>query len=135
MVRITAEIEGFGVETSVVCCFDPTVVIARLREVFPELIVSPLDSSWKNYVGLSQIDAGTAALRIAENDARRRGPIWLFELPVFGGVAIRGKAERYVVCFQSDHPIHEPYLSRIVGFMEELKFASCVELKLEDRRR
>lgn len=131
---MSAEIEAAGVDMSIVCCFDPTVVLARLRKAFPELVVSPLDSSWKTYVGLAKIDAGATTLRIAENDAQRRGPIWTFELPLFDGTAIRGKAERYIVCFQSKEPIPESHRDRIIDFLHELQFASCVEVKSVELR-
>jgi hypothetical protein len=69
------------------------------------------------------------ALQIAKNDAYRRGPIWTFHLPNGSAPPIRGKSERYEVRIWSDEPIPEPLRSRLIAFLEELRFSSCVEIR------
>src|SRR5687767_5447316 len=49
MFVISASVTGAGMDTDIVCCFDPAVVVVRLREAFPEVEVIPEDFSWKAY--------------------------------------------------------------------------------------
>src|SRR5579859_529590 len=97
MFRISAEITGAGMNTDVVCCFDPNIVMVRLRAAFPELEVVAVDFAWRDYDAFKQWGAVEGAIRTAENDARRRGPVWTYRLPVSGRPPIRGRAERYDV--------------------------------------
>jgi hypothetical protein len=126
---ISASVVGHGMDKNIVCCFDPTIVIVRLREAFPEVEVVPKDFAWRDYDAFRQRGVVEGAVRIAENDARRRGPIWTFRLPVPGKQPIRGRAERYDVSIWSEEPIPEPLRSRFIGFLQELRFAPCVEVK------
>jgi hypothetical protein len=102
--EVAAKIPGFGCSRDNVGCFDPTVVIGRLKEAFPEAEVDAEDRAWRDFEGLKRLGevegerpAKDASLRIAASDARRRGPIWAFELPTAEGTRIRGYAERYCV--------------------------------------
>jgi hypothetical protein len=129
--EISANVTGAGMDADVVCCFDPTVVIARLRQAIPDVEVIRQDFAWRDYESFKQRGAveGDGALRIAEKDARRRGPIWAFRLPVPGMSPIRGRAERYAVSIWSDVPVPEPLRSRFIAFLEGLCFAPCVSVK------
>jgi hypothetical protein len=129
MFEISANITGGGLKMSNICCFDPTVVVVRLREAFPDVEIVPEDMAWRYYDHFKRRGAVEGAVRIAENDARRRGPIWTFRLPVSGGQPIRGRAERYDVTIRSEQEIPEPLGSRFIAFLEELRFAPCVSVK------
>jgi len=129
MFTISASIPGHGLDKAIVCCFDPTIVVARLREAFPEVEIIPQDFAWRDYDTFKQHGLGEDAVRIAVNDARRRGPIWTFRLPVAGGPPLRGRAERYDVTLFSEEPIPEPLRSRFLAFLDGLRFAPCVEVQ------
>jgi hypothetical protein len=131
MFRISASVNGAGTDSNVVCCFDPTMVIVRLRRVFPDVEVIPQDFAWRDYDAFKQrgLVEGDGALRIAENDARRRGPIWTFRLPAPGQPPICGRAERYDVSIWSEQPLPEPLRSRFLEFLEGLRFADCVSVE------
>src|SRR5437868_2704387 len=127
--EISASVTGGGFDPNVVCCFDPTIVIARLRQAFPEVEVISQDFAWRDYDAFKQRGVVDGAVRVAENDARRRGPAWKFQLPVPGRAAICGLAERYGVRLLSEAPIPEPLRSRFIAFLEELRFAPCVTVR------
>ena len=141
MFSISAQIEGFGTEAHNICCFDPTIVVFRLRQAFPEIIIGPDDHAWRDCAAFTRMNALEptlssrapvgidGALRIAERDARRRGPLWTFELPLPDGRTLPGSAERHNVSFQSSQSIPEPYRSRILDFFHEMQFAPCVSVK------
>lgn len=116
-------------DTAVVGCFDPTVVVVRLKREFPDVVVSSEDLAWRDYDVFKQRGAVDHAVRIAQNDARRRGPIWAFRFPTSGGAPIKGRAERYNVQILSDEPIPEPLRSRFIAFLNELRFAPFVSVK------
>lgn len=132
MYDIVAEIEGGFGDPDVICSFDPTKVIARLQKAFPEIVVASKDYAWRDYdtfrstMGLTD---ESGALGVAARDARRRGPVWLFRLPVEGVEPIRGKAERHFVGFHSEVPFPEPLRTRLIQFTENLRFAPCVITK------
>jgi len=46
--EIEARIEGGFDDREVVCAFDPTKVVARLRAEFPGLEMDPKDYAWKD---------------------------------------------------------------------------------------
>jgi hypothetical protein len=120
--EIVAEITGGGMEKTIVGCFDPTTVIVRLMESFPEVTVGLEDLGWRDFDGFKQRGAVEGAIRIAENDARRRGPIWAFRMRTDTKQVITGHAERYYVSLSSEEPIPEPLKSRFVAFLESLRF-------------
>lgn len=129
MYEISANVAGGGLDKNVVCCFDPTIVVLRLRDAFPDIEIIPEDFAWKDYESFKNRGAVEGAVGIAENDARRRGPIWAFHLPVPGKISIGGRAERYHVSIFSDEPVPEPLRSRFIAFLQELRFAPCVIVK------
>jgi hypothetical protein len=128
MFQIAASIEGGFGDPDVVCAFDPNKVVVRLQRLFPDLEVDPRDYAWRDFDAFAQhglVDE-SGALGVAARDARRRGPVWLFRLSVGGEGVIRGQAERHFVTFSSDGPFPEPLRSRLIEFVEGLKFAPCV---------
>jgi hypothetical protein len=128
--EIVAMIEGGFDDPDVLCAFDPNKVVWRLRQLFPGVDVNPRDFAWRDFDAFTQhglVDE-SGALGIAARDARRRGPIWLFKLPTEYG-DINGKAERHFVSFYSDLPFPEPLRSRLISFVEGLRFAPCVRVK------
>jgi hypothetical protein len=129
MYVISAHVAGFGCDKRIVCCFDPSVVVVRLREAFPEMEIVPEEIAWRDHNLMKQHGSTEGAMQIARNDAYRRGPIWLFRLPNGSGPPIHGKSERYDVRIWSDEPIPELLRSRMLAFLEELRFSSCVEIK------
>lgn len=135
MFILSAEICGDGLDPAVVCCFDPTMVIARLRAAIPEVEVVPQDFAWRDYDAFKRHDVVESAVSSAQRDAWRRGPIWTFRLPAPDGPEMRGRAERYDVTIFCESPIPEPLKSRFLAFLEGLRFAPCVRVKavrLED---
>ena len=123
--KIAAEVPGCGTEIDVVGCFDPTVVIARLRRAFPdEVEVDPEDQGWKDYKAMLRLGGYEPALRTAERDAQRRAPIRLFRFPTGTEQVVYGKAERYHVSIWSEQPIPEPLKSRFLEFLRGLEFLS-----------
>ena len=129
MYLISADIRGAGMDKSIIYCFDPTIVVARLREVFKEINVTPQERSRNDLHRLVELEAPESAIEIAAADARRRGPIWTFELSTAASQKIRGRAERYCVTFISDAPIPEDFRIRIIAFLKQLQFSECVEIK------
>src|SRR5687768_1931780 len=129
MFEISAKVSGGGLDPNIVCCFDPTIVVVRLRKAFPEVEVIPQDFAWRDYDAFKQRGAVEGAVRVAENDARRRGPIWAFRFPVPDALPICGRAERYQVSIFSDVPVPEPLRTRFLAFLEELRFAPLVSVK------
>jgi hypothetical protein len=128
--EIVAKIEGGFDDPDVLCAFDPNKVVFRLRRLFPGLDVDPRDFAWRDFDQFTRhglVDE-SGALGVAARDARRRGPIWVFKLPAEYG-AIRGKAERHFVSFYSESPFPEPLRSRLIAFVEGLRFAPCVGVK------
>jgi hypothetical protein len=128
MYEVAAKIPGFGTELHNIGCFDPTIIICRLRKSFPEAVVNPEDFAWRDYDSFRRRGAIDGAVRIAESDARRRGPIWTFTIPTGPERVVRGKAERYVVSIFDTEPIPADLKSRFLSFLEELKFAPFVEV-------
>jgi len=129
--EIVAAIEGGFADPDVLCAFDPSKVVARLRREFPGIDVDPQDYAWRDFdlfVRRGLVDE-SGALGVAARDARRRGRLWLFRLPAADGVTVRGSAERHYVRFHSDTAFPEPLRSRLIGFAEGLRFAACVSVK------
>ncbi len=109
--------------------FDPTRVITQLRQYFPEVEVEERDYGDKDVElfeqALEQASAEekeslTKCLRIAKNDRRRRGPIWVFHIPLPDGSKITGHTSRYDVRIHSDEPIPEPLKTQFTQFLEGL---------------
>jgi len=130
MFIISAAIKGGFDDPDVVCAFDPNKVVFRACREFPGTEVDPRDYAWRDFdlfVQHGYVDE-SGALGVAARDARRRGPVWLFRIPAGEGT-IRGRAERHSVTFSSDFPFPEPLRSRLIEFVERLRFAPCVRVK------
>jgi hypothetical protein len=135
MFEIRAKIRGAGCDEAIIGCFDPTVAIVRLRKAFPEVTVDPEDFAWKYFDEFKRRGAVEGAVRIAESDARRRGPIWRFHLPLGNGRNAMGWAERYSVRILDEEPIPAPIRERFLAFLAELCFCAGVEMasvRIED---
>ena len=131
MFEIAASIEGGFDDPEVLCAFDPNKVVFRLRRLFPGLEVDPQDYAWRDFDLFTRhglVDE-SGALGVAARDARRRGPVWRFLVPVAGGGRVQGQAERHFVRFMSKSPFPEPLRSQLVAFVEGLRFAPCVGVK------
>jgi hypothetical protein len=128
--RIVASIEGGFDDPDVICAFDPTKVVARLRDEFPGLQIDPKDYAWRDHdLFLRMGPPSDGVTGVAMRDAQRRGPVWMFRLPDEGGALVRGRAERHFTCFDSEEPFPEPLRSRLLRFVEGLRFAPCVRVK------
>jgi hypothetical protein len=88
--EVRAVIPGAGYDNRIVGCFDPTRVVARLKDEIPEVVVEPRDHSQKDVETFKRLDNAGAALEIAEADARRRGPMWRIALPMADGRELKG---------------------------------------------
>ena len=119
MYQVIARIEGL--ETDGVGCFDPTAVVYRLMEELPEAIVCLHDYAWRDYETFSQMGA-EGAMRVAESDALRRGPIYLFRLRTGTQQEIKGVAERYRVRITSEQEIPADLRKRFLAFLGALRF-------------
>lgn len=104
-----------------VICFDPNKIVFRLMEEFPEIIVCYEDYGWRDYDLFKRRGAYEGAIRTAENDARRRAPIYIFRFRNLNGQIIRGKAERYFITIQSDKNIPAELKQRLLSFFDSLK--------------
>lgn len=79
--EVAARFPGGGIERDVACCFDPRVVMLRLRQEFGDLLESEFkDVSWKDHDHFLKVGACESAIRAAENDAMRRGPNFPFKI-------------------------------------------------------
>jgi len=105
-------------------CFDPRQVMNRMRAAFPELVESPRDylAEACDYFRRLSGAGAEGAFRIAIRDMQERGPKFLFEIPLSGGLAVRGTAERYWVSVSSkDADFPEDFRRRFVSFLESLR--------------
>jgi hypothetical protein len=125
MFEIAARIED---EDNAVGCFDPTKVILRLIDEIPEAIVCVHDYGWKDYDHFQQRSAYEGTIRVAENDARRRAPIYIFRLRTATKQVIRGHAERYIVSIRSDEEISNDLKQRFILFLNSLT-TNQIEIK------
>ena len=53
-------------------CFDPTKVVLHIRDQIPGVTVCIHDYAWRDYDSFVSRGAYEGAIRVAENDARRR---------------------------------------------------------------
>lgn len=72
---------------------DPTAIVVRLIEDVPRTIVCFEDLAWRDFDAFVARAAVSGCIPIAENDARRRGPIWSFRI-FRDGLATVGACER-----------------------------------------
>jgi hypothetical protein len=115
MFNLAARIDD---ENDAVICFDPTKVILKLMDEIPEVIVCIHDYGWDAYDYFQQRSAYEGAIRVAENDARRRAPIYAFRLRTGTKQIIKGQAERYYVSFRSNEEIPEALKQRVITYPE-----------------
>jgi hypothetical protein len=106
-----------------VTCFDPSIVIGRLSDEMPECVACLHDYAWKDYEAFLQAGASEDALQVAENDALRRGPIFIFRLRTNTSQVTLGTAERYWVRIWSKQEIPEDFKLRFLAFLRSLRSA------------
>lgn len=102
-------------------CFDPTRVVIRIRDEIPGVTVCVHDYAWMDYDSFVSRSAYYGTIRVAENDARRRGPIYRFRVRTGTNQAVRGSVERYRIQISSEQPIPEPIKSHFLNFFQTLK--------------
>ena len=121
--EVAAKIPGAGCDLDVAHCFDPTIVVLRLQKAFPtEITVCIHDYAWDNYDVFTERKAAMGAIRVAENDARRRGPVFIFRLRTDTNQEIIGRAERYAISISSQKPIPDSLKRRFIEFLKRLNF-------------
>lgn len=125
---VSAKIEW---DSDSVICFDPNKIVFRLMEEFPEIIVCYEDYGWRDYDLFKSRGLYEGAIRSAENDARRRAPIYIFRFRNSDGQIIRGKAERYFITIQSDKKIPTELKQKLLSFFDSLKIG---EIEIESCR-
>ena len=125
MFQIAARINS---ENDAVGCFDPTKVILRLMDEIPETIVCIEDYGWRDYDHFKQRSAYDGAIRVAESDARRRAPIYIFRFRTANSQIIKGHAERYIVSIRSDDEIPHDLQQRFILFLNSLRI-DPIEIK------
>lgn len=107
-------------KTNSVGCFDPSKVMARIRDNVPGVIVCLHDHAWDRHETFSSHGLD-AALETVANDARRRGPIYRCRINTGQSQQIiEGEAERYSVTIRSTQPIPEPLKSKILDALHSL---------------
>lgn len=129
---IRATIERGSSDLEVVAAFDPTIVAVRVQREFPDAELDPTDYAWRMLNACRRhgsVDEFGKVFDLEASDARRRGPIRLFRIPAPKGDWIRGSAERHRVWFHDEKPIPEPLRSRLLDFVERLRFAPCVTVQ------
>jgi lactoylglutathione lyase len=124
MDMVGAEVPGHGYDENAVGCFDPRIVIQRFYAVFPTMKMDQQDHSRRSQAFFLW-HFGDKGPRIAEADAVRRGPLWLFTLPV-GNTVLEGKVERYAVYVTGRPNIPEPARTQIIQILKGLQFAPYV---------
>ncbi len=89
------------------------------------------DYAWKDYDNFKQrsliegVGSGfEGALQTAENDARRRGPIFQFRLITQTKQEVRGVAERYIIRIISDQEIPVRLKQKFLTFLKSLTIES-----------
>lgn len=118
--EVAASFPGGGMREDVPCCFDPRIVMFRLRDEFGDLVESEFkDVSWDAHDRFLEIGAVEGAIRSARNDGMRRGPNFPFKIR-WEGETYQGNAERYVVRLSSPKPIPEALRRRFRAFLEKL---------------
>ena len=98
---------GFSHEDAMqsVCCFDPKMVLVHLKEEFGEAFLIDLtDYAWKDWKMFLRMNDVESAMKVAESDALRRGPIYKFVISE-NGVKVKGHVERYYIVLRSDKTI------------------------------
>jgi hypothetical protein len=110
-------------------CFDPTVIVVRLRDLFPDIEIDPQDYAWRDYDAFKQRGDTSGAIQVAENDAQQRGPLWLFRIPIPGQPALSGSVERYRFRISTDEPFQEAIKLRLITFLEGLQCKPEVEIR------
>ena len=137
--------------------FDPTVVIRKLAEQFCELTYCLDDRAWSDFDYFHSRGVLLGALwtdeeqrdpndvspsrhrvrHIAANDARRRGPIWLFRVIWHDGAVYHGKVEREFITLWSEQPFPDELRQRFVRSLQQLEFVppevSAYRLEGNDR--
>lgn len=115
---VSAKIEY---DSDSVICFDPNKIVFRLMEEFPEIIVCFEDYSWRDHDLFKRRGAYEGAIRTAENDARRRAPIYIFRFRNSDEQIIKGKAERYFITIKSNKKIPTKLKQRLLLFFDSFK--------------
>jgi len=105
-------------------CFDPTRIVVRIRDEIPGVTLCIHDYAWADYDSFVSRAGCAGAIRVAENDARRRGPIFIFRVRTETNQVIKGAAERYWVCINSESPIPEPIKSQFLTLFNSFKLGS-----------
>lgn len=72
---------------------DPSLVAHRLCTEVRQTTVCLEDLAWRDYDSFKERRVVSGALRVAENDARRRGPAWEFRI-LHDDLLISGHVER-----------------------------------------
>jgi hypothetical protein len=130
--EISAQIEGGFDDPEVIAAFDPSKIVGRVLREFPGTEFENKDWAWRMLRWVRErgrIEDFEKVFDLEASDARRRGPIWLFRIPNPEGGWIRGKVERHYVIFYLSTPFPEPLRSRLLDFVERLRFAPCVTVQ------
>ena len=130
--QISARIEGGSDDPEVIAAFDPSKVVSRVLSEFPGTEFELKDWAWRCLNGfrkLGRIADFEKVFDLEASDARRRGPVWQFRIPNPDGGWIRGKTERHYVTFSDKKPFVERLRSRLLDFVERLRFAPCVTVQ------
>ncbi len=130
--EISARIEGGFGDPEVIAAFDPSKIVSRVLREFPGTEFELKDWAWhalNTFRERGRADLFQFLFDLEAPDARRRGPVWLFRIPNPNGGWIRGQAERHYVTFSDKKPFVEPLRSRLLDFVERLRFAPCVTVQ------
>lgn len=122
MFVISAVVPEGRINPKSIFCFDPTIVVERLRELLDdEIEITEPDYTARLCDEFQRMNVSPRTMRVAENDDRRRGPVIVFRINSDSGMAIRGHAERYTVRLSCDAPIPERIKSKVLSFFRDVE--------------
>lgn len=100
---------------------DPFRILDQLVKAIPGVTVCVGDQAQALVEGLRDAGAVDGAIRVAQADARRRGPMWAFRIQS-GDEAIPGGVERRRLSIhRDDQDIPAELKSRFLAFLEDLE--------------
>ena len=122
MFVISAVVPEGRIKPKSIFCFDPTIVVERLRELLDdEIEITEPDYTARVCDEFQRMNVSPRTMRVAENDDRRRGPVIGFRINSDSGMTICGQAERYYVHLSCEAPIPEPIKSIFLSFFREVE--------------
>ena len=101
---------------------DPTLVVSRLQRELSRVVICNHDYAWKDYDSFrSRSDVAERAIRVAESDARRRGPIWVFRIYSESFVVAGAVERRRCMIYRKGGTLPEGLKQEFLAFLRSLE--------------